>query len=121
MKVFKQFTFDAAHYLPNVPDTHKCKNMHGHTYRLKRIVEGDLHPELGWVIDFADIKAAWKAVEPLVDHQCLNEIPGLENPTAENIAIWFWKKLSLSLPGLSSLELHETPFSGVVLHKEDFD
>ena len=62
MIVFKEFTFDAAHFLPNVPETHKCRNMHGHTYRIRIYVEGPLDPHLGWVMDFADLKKAWKRI-----------------------------------------------------------
>lgn len=114
MLVFKEFVFDAAHFLPNVPDTHKCKRMHGHTYRIRLYVEGPLDPVLGWVMDFADLKAVWKKIEPQLDHRLLNEIEGLENPTAENIARWVWEQLKPELPLLCKIELCETPSSGVV-------
>ena len=74
MEIFKEFTFDAAHYLPNVPDTHKCKTLHGHTYRVRLFIKGPLDPLLGWIMDFGDIKAAWKPLEKKLDHQVLNEI-----------------------------------------------
>ena len=83
MKIFKSFTFDSAHFLPNVPEGHKCKNMHGHTYLLKIIVEGPLENHLNWVMDFTDLK---EVIDPLVkelDHKVLNEIAGLENTTRE--------------------------------------
>jgi 6-pyruvoyltetrahydropterin/6-carboxytetrahydropterin synthase len=114
MTVFKEFTFDAAHFLPNVPETHKCRNMHGHTYRLRIYVQGPLDPLLGWVMDFADLKKAWKSIEPQLDHKVLNDIEGLSNPTAEHIAIWAWDQLKPILPLLSRIELYETPSSGVV-------
>lgn len=114
MEVFKEFTFDAAHFLPNVPPGHKCRNMHGHTYSVRVVVEGEIDPELGWVIDFADMKAAFQPVKEKVDHQLLNEIEGLENPTAEVIAAWMWGQLASEIPGMVRLELRETPTSGVI-------
>ncbi|MEL7121323.1 MAG: 6-carboxytetrahydropterin synthase QueD [Bacteroidota bacterium] len=118
MEIYKQFTFDSAHWLPNVPEGHKCKNMHGHTYIIRIYVEGDLDEKLGWVIDFAEIKAIWKPLEKMLDHKVINDIPGLENPSAENIAIWIWRKLKPQLPGLSRIELNETPTSGVIYRGE---
>lgn len=114
MIIFKDFTFDSAHFLPNVPEDHKCRRMHGHTYRLRLYVKGELDPTLGWVMDFADIKAAWKTIEDRLDHHCLNDIPGLENPTAEHIAAWIWERLRPQLPLLHKLELWESPTAGVV-------
>jgi 6-pyruvoyltetrahydropterin/6-carboxytetrahydropterin synthase len=114
MEIIKEFTFDAAHYLPNVPDTHKCKNLHGHTYRVRLCIEGPLDPVLGWVMDFADIKAAWKPLEQQLDHQVLNNIPGMTNTTAEELAMWIYDQLKPALPLLSRVELFETPTSGVI-------
>jgi 6-pyruvoyltetrahydropterin/6-carboxytetrahydropterin synthase len=114
MEVFKDFTFDSAHFLPNVPPGHKCARMHGHTYRVRIVLEGPLHPVFGWVRDFADIKDAWKPLEAQLDHHVLNDIPGLDNPTAERIAAWIWQQLLPKLPELTRIEVYETPTSGVV-------
>ena len=114
MTIFKEFTFDAAHYLPNVPEDHKCRRMHGHTYRVRLYIKGPLDPKLGWVMDFADIKAAWNPIEAQLDHHYLNEMEGLSNPTAEHIAAWIWEKLRPQLPLLHKLELWESPTAGVV-------
>lgn len=114
MEVFKDFTFDAAHYLPNVPPDHKCARMHGHTYKVRIVLEGPLHPVYGWVRDFSDIKEVWKPLEKRLDHHVLNEIPGLENPTAEMIASWIWGQVKPLLPELCRIEVYETPSSGVV-------
>lgn len=114
MRIFKQFTFDSAHFLPHVPDGHPCKRIHGHTYRLVLFIEGDLHPHLDWVMDFAEVK---KTVEPVVkqlDHRLMNEVAGLENPTCEAIAKWLWMKIKPTLPALCKIELHETPTSGAI-------
>lgn len=88
--------------------------MHGHTYRVRICVKGKIDPQTGWVIDFGVIKAAFKPLEDLLDHNLLNDIPGLENPTSENLAIWLWRKLKPVLNGLSKIELYETPNCGVV-------
>lgn len=114
MIVYKQFTFDAAHFLPNVPENHKCREIHGHTYTLIVFVEGELDVKLNWVMDFADLKRIAEPVIDLVDHKMLNDVEGLENPTCEFLAIWFWKKLKPVLPLLSKIELKETPTSGAV-------
>lgn len=114
MQIFKQFSFDSAHFLPNVPVGHKCRGMHGHTYRLTVYLEGPLDEKLGWVMDFAVLK---QAIEPLIksmDHTLLNNIPGLENPTCERIAIWLWEHIKPKVPLLTKIELHETLTSGVV-------
>ncbi len=118
MEIYKGFTFDAAHWLPHVPEGHKCKNMHGHTYYVNIFLAGPLDPHLGWVADFAEIKKHWKPLEKMLDHQCLNEIEGLENPTAENIAIWIWRKIKPHLPLLIKLEVKETPNTGVIYRGE---
>lgn len=119
MIVYKQFTFDAAHALPNVPEGHKCRALHGHTYHLTVYVAGPLQPEAGWVIDFSEIKAACKPVINMLDHSHLNVIPGLENPTAEMVTSWIWHRLKKNLPGLKKIELKETPTSGVIYEGEE--
>lgn len=114
MEIFKQFTFDSAHFLPHAPPGHKCREMHGHTYRLVVYIEGDLDKEIGWVMDFADVKRVIDPVVKSIDHQLLNNIEGLENPTCEHIAIWLWDKIKPELPMLARIELYETPTSGAV-------
>ncbi len=114
MEIWKQFTFEAAHLLPNVPEDHKCHRLHGHSYSVRVYVEGDLDPQLGWVTDFADIKKAYQPIRQELDHYYLNDIGGLENPTAENIARWIWERLQPRLPNLSKIEIGETCTSGCV-------
>lgn len=114
MVIYKKFAFDSAHFLPNVPEGHKCKNMHGHTYNLTVFLEGDLDKELQWVMDFKELKDVVKPVIEQIDHQLLNDIEGLENPTAERIVVWIWEQIQPKLPLLSKLELNETPTSGAV-------
>ena len=110
VEVIQGFRFEAAHYLPNVPDTHRCKNMHGHSYRIDVHVRGPVDEYSGMVIDFFDMDDAFEPVMKALDHQVLNEVAGLENPTAENIAIWIYRQLS-NLPGLCRVVVHETEFS----------
>ena len=90
--ITKRFGFESAHYLPNVADDHKCRRVHGHSYVVHVHVTGPMDPDAGWVVDFADVKAVWKPLEKRLDHRLLNEIEGLENPTAENIAAWIWER-----------------------------
>ncbi len=118
MRIYKEFKFDSAHWLPHVPPTHKCANMHGHTYIIEIHVEDELHPTLGWVLDYNDLR---NIVEPLVvvlDHKVLNEIPGLENPTAEHIALWLWGKIQPDLPQLAQVVVKENP-SNVCIYSGD--
>lgn len=118
MEVFKKFTFDSAHFITEVPEGHKCRNVHGHTYHLTVFFDGPLDPKLGWVIDFAEIKAVVKPFVDQLDHKLLNDIKGLENPTSEGISMWLWDRIKSKLPTLSRIELNETPTSGVVYRGE---
>jgi 6-pyruvoyltetrahydropterin/6-carboxytetrahydropterin synthase len=112
MQIFKEFSFEAAHRLPNVPAGHKCARLHGHTFYVRIFVEGDVGQHSGWVMDFADIKSAFKPLHDQLDHYYLNDIDGLENPTSENLARWIWTRLKPALPLLSQIEIRETCTSG---------
>lgn len=112
MDIFKVFQIEAAHRLPNVPAGHKCARLHGHSFRVEIHVEGEPQPHTGWVMDFADIKTAFAPVFDEIDHRCLNDVPGLENPTSEQLAIWIWRRLKSSLGSLSKVVIHETCTSG---------
>jgi len=114
MEIFKVFTIEAAHRLPHVPAGHKCGRLHGHSFQIEVHVAGPLDTNLGWIIDFADIKGAFKPLEEQIDHRYLNEVDGLENPTSENIARWIWQRLKPSLSGLSKVVVRETCTSGCV-------
>jgi 6-pyruvoyltetrahydropterin/6-carboxytetrahydropterin synthase len=114
MEIFKEFIFEAAHRLPNVPKGHKCRRLHGHSFRAEIHVGGPVDPAMGWVLDFADIKDAFRPFYDQLDHNYLNEIPGLENPTSENIARWIWDAVHPALPGLTRVVVRETCTSGCV-------
>jgi 6-pyruvoyltetrahydropterin/6-carboxytetrahydropterin synthase len=111
--IFSAFTFEAAHRLPNVPPGHKCARLHGHSFRVEVHVEGDVDPVAGWVMDFGDLKAAFQPLHDLLDHNFLNEVPGLENPTSENLARWIWQRLVDVLP-LTTVVVRETCTSGCI-------
>lgn len=112
MDIFKAFTLEAAHRLPNVPPGHKCARLHGHSFRIELHVSGPVDPLFGWVQDFAEIKAAFKPYYDQLDHHYLNDIAGLDNPTSENMARWIWSQLKPTLPLLSEVVVHETCTSG---------
>jgi 6-pyruvoyltetrahydropterin/6-carboxytetrahydropterin synthase len=116
MEIFKLFTFEAAHRLPNVPPGHKCARIHGHSFHAEVHVKGALDPRLGWVLDFADIKEAFQPLHDQLDHNFLNEIEGLSNPTSEVLAQWIWHHLKPKLPLLSKIVVRETCTSGCVYH-----
>lgn len=114
MRVFIEDSFDAAHYLPNVPVGHKCRNLHGHTYGVRIEVVGEVEPYFGWIIDYSEIKVAWEPVKKILDHHNLNEIAGLENSTCENLVQWIWDRLQGQGLNVVRLEVRETANSGVV-------
>jgi 6-pyruvoyltetrahydropterin/6-carboxytetrahydropterin synthase len=108
MELRKTFQFEAAHLLPRLPKSHKCRRLHGHSFKVEIVVSGELDPKLEWVMDYADMTKLFKRLREKLDHHYLNEIPGLENPTSENIAIWIWKRLKPKLPLLTEVDVAET-------------
>jgi 6-pyruvoyltetrahydropterin/6-carboxytetrahydropterin synthase len=112
MEIFKSFTLEAAHRLPNVPPGHKCARVHGHSFRVEIHVRGPVGEHSGWVMDFAELKAAFEPVFVQLDHHYLNDVPGLDNPTSENLARWIWRELAPALPLLARVVVHETCTSG---------
>lgn len=114
MDVFKEFSFEAAHRLPNVPAGHKCARLHGHSFRIEIHVRGAVGVDTGWVLDFAEIKEAFAPLFAQLDHNYLNEIDGLSNPTSENLAKWVWDRMRPRLPSLSKVVVRETCTSGCI-------
>ena len=111
MRLERSYRFEAAHFLPKVPPGHKCARMHGHSYAIDVAIEGETDSELGWLVDFADIDEAAMPLVRQLDHQILNEIDGLANPTSELLAAWWWQRLGKALPGLVEICVSETPTS----------
>jgi len=114
MEIYKDFTFEAAHRLPNVPEGHKCGRLHGHSFFVRVHLSGEVDPEAGWVVDFAEVTKAFKPVLELLDHNFINDVPGLSNPTSENLAIWIWREMREVIPTLSAVEVRETCTSGCI-------
>jgi 6-pyruvoyltetrahydropterin/6-carboxytetrahydropterin synthase len=119
MEIFKEFTLEAAHRLPNLPAEHKCGRLHGHSFRVEIHVRGSVVDSVGWVIDFAEIKKAFQPLHEELDHSYLNDIDGLQNPTSENLSRWIWKRLTPALPSLSRVIVRETCSSGCIYAGED--
>ena len=94
--------------MPHLPKSHKCRRLHGHSFKVEIVVAGECDPKLGWLMDYADISEAFKPIWQRLDHFYLNDIPGLENPTRENIAVWIWEKLQSKLPLLTEVVVAET-------------
>jgi 6-pyruvoyltetrahydropterin/6-carboxytetrahydropterin synthase len=108
LELRKTFQFEAAHLLPRLPKTHKCRRLHGHSFQVEIVVTGPCDPKLGWVMDYAEISDAFRPILEKLDHYYLNEISGLENPTSENLAVWIWRKLKSKMPMLSEIVVAET-------------
>ena len=116
IELVKSFQFEAAHRLPRVPRTHKCHRLHGHSFKVEIMVAGPCDPAMGWLIDYAEVSAAFKPIWKKLDHRYLNDIKGLENPTSEILAAWIWRRLKPRLPLLKSITVAETCQSRCVYH-----
>lgn len=119
MEIFKEFTIEAAHRLPGLPPQHKCARLHGHSFRITVYVRGSVDPHCGWIMDFADLSAAFAPLFERLDHRYLNEVQGLENPTSERLAQWIWRELDPRLPGLARVVVRETCTAGASYAGED--
>lgn len=118
MELRKTFQIEAAHRLPSVPPGHKCGRLHGHSFVIEIGLVGPVGDQSGWVMDYADIKAAFKPLYDRLDHNYLNELPGLENPTSERLAVWVWRELKPRLPLLTEVVVAETCTSRCVYRGE---
>ena len=113
-ELYKEFMFEAAHHLPNVPEGHKCGRLHGHSFLVRLYLTGEVDPHTGWLIDFSEVKSIFNPIYDQLDHHYLNEIEGLENPTSEVLAKWIWDKVKPLLPILSKVEIKETCTAGCI-------
>jgi len=102
------FALASARRLPNVAEGHPCGRLHGHTFGVRLTVRGPIDPVSGWVLDFAELATAWAPVADALDHRLLNDVPGLENPTSERLAVWIWRELRERVPLLAAVEISET-------------
>ncbi len=108
-RIAKSFTFDAAHRLTRVPADHPCGRMHGHTYTVTLVLEGEPGDESGWLVDFGSVSETFSPLRRQLDHSCLNDLPGLSNPTAELLARWIFERVARELSGLVEVTVQETP------------
>ena len=108
VRLTHEFTLESAHSLPSLPDGHKCRRVHGHSFVIEVHVEGEVDPAMGWLMDYADLQKSFDPLHAALDHRLLNEVEGLENPTSENLAVWIWRRLKPSLEPLSEVVVHET-------------
>ncbi len=104
----KSIDFEAAHWLPTFPEGHKCRRLHGHSFKVDVVVEGEVDPDKGYLIDFGEIKVLTAPIVDALDHRLLNDIDGLENPTAEMLAKWIYDRLAPDLPILKLVRVCET-------------
>ncbi|NCS66541.1 MAG: 6-carboxytetrahydropterin synthase QueD [Hydrogenophilaceae bacterium CG1_02_62_390] len=118
MDIFNIFHLESARRLPNLPAEHPCARVHGHSFQVEVHLSGPLDETLGWVTDFAEVEVAWAPVKAALDHRYLNDVPGLDNPTSERLAIWIWDRLKPMLPGLAKIIIRETASSGCVYEGE---
>src|SRR5262245_30544723 len=117
-ELFKAFIFEASHRLPNVPDGHKCGRLHGHSFRGAIVVRGDVGLPTGWIVGLPVVKRVFQPYFDQLEHNYLNDVAGLDNPTSENLARWIWDRLRSELPGLSKVIVHETCSAGAVYEGE---
>lgn len=108
VELVREYRFEAAHRLPEVPPGHKCRRLHGHSFRVEVTVVGPVDPATGWFIDYGVLDELWRPLHEVLDHHFLNEVEGLENPTSEILAKWIWDRLKPSLSPLASVTVHET-------------
>ncbi|MFT3788244.1 MAG: 6-carboxytetrahydropterin synthase QueD [Tepidisphaeraceae bacterium] len=108
MRLVKTFDFEAAHDLPSFPPGHKCRRLHGHSFEFDVIVEGEVDPARGYLIDYGDIKQVVDPIVKQLDHYYLNQIEGLSNPTSEMLAVWLWDRIKPVLPMLGEIVVYET-------------
>ena len=114
----KEFRFEAAHFLPNVAETHQCRKIHGHSYTVTVRAEGFIDEKLGWVMDLQELSEKFAPLLKILDHSLLNDIEGLENPTGENVAIWILTRLATQMPRLSSVTVEATNRIAITVRRQ---
>jgi 6-pyruvoyltetrahydropterin/6-carboxytetrahydropterin synthase len=105
MRIYKEFTFEAGHFLPSAPPSDPNSRLHGHSFVVRVTVEGEPDPETGLIVHFDEFSAMLADVKDKLDHRLLNEVKGLETPTLERIAAWIWRELTPVLPGLAEVHI----------------
>ena len=108
VELCRTYHFAAAHHLPRAPEGHKCRRLHGHSYRIEVAVRGAVDPKTGWLMDYGEIDRRVRPVIAELDHRTLNDIPGLENATSEILCGWLWERLREDLGHLYRISVAET-------------
>ena len=118
LELHKTFRFESAHFLPHVPEDHKCRRIHGHSFQVVVHVRGPVDPEKGWVVDYADVENAWAPLQAQLDHRLLNEVPGLENPTSEMLALWLLERFHVEGAKVHAIRVEETCRSACTVYAD---
>lgn len=116
MDLFRIYYLQCARRLPGLPDSHPCARLHGHSFKIKISLRGELDAQLGWVMDFDTVDTVWQRIHAQLDHRYLNDIANLNNPTSENLAVWLWQALHTDLPALYSIAVMENHDKGCIYH-----
>ena len=116
MRIVKSMNFDAAHFLDHDPDARPYARLHGHSFTLEVVIEGEPQAETGWVVDFGDVAEALQGLHDALDHRLLNEVEGLERPTLENICQWAAAKLKARFPGLVEVRVSRTVYGETCIY-----
>jgi 6-pyruvoyltetrahydropterin/6-carboxytetrahydropterin synthase len=117
--IWRRYVFEAAHRLPNVPRGHKCGRMHGHGFEVIIHANNDIGAR-DLSVDYDHLDELWEPVSRELDHACLNDIAGLENPTSELISAWIWRRLKPQLPELSWVTVYETAACGAHFDGQEY-
>jgi 6-pyruvoyltetrahydropterin/6-carboxytetrahydropterin synthase len=105
----QHFQIESARFLPNLPKSHPCSNVHGHSFKIILTLKGPVDEKLGWLMDYHEINQVMQPILKELDHKVLNEVAGLENPTSENLSKWIYDKVILKISILTEVNISETP------------
>ena len=120
MIVYRTFRVHASRFLPNLPDNHICKSMHGHTFNITVSVSGNIKTEEGFIMDFFEIDKIFnKHIHSKIDHKILNDVSDLNNPTSEYLAIWIWNNLLEHIPSLYRIKVSEDHGTGIIYEGDE--
>ena len=108
VELVKEYRFESAHKLPRVPPGHKCARLHGHSFKIEIVIAGEVDSKTGWFIDYGELDRIWQPLHDRLDHNYLNEIEGLENPTSEVLSQWIFDRVRRDLPSLQAITVFET-------------
>ncbi|OYZ11011.1 MAG: 6-carboxytetrahydropterin synthase QueD [Bdellovibrio sp. 28-41-41] len=108
VEIKKSFAIESARFLPNLPASHPCAHTHGHSFKITLRLRGPINAKIGWLVDYNDIAKTAAPLIKKIDHKLLNDVPGLKNPTTENITVWLFEKLKPVMPELVQVIIQET-------------